>query len=198
MNDPSDLDRLVEAARSGDRAAQDALLERVRPRLKKLVRRQRSARAARAAHASSDIVQSVLVRLHLDFDRFREGGIEGFQKWVATYARRHVRNVERRYACGKRGGGVAHEAVAEEFARDDATPDRVIAAREAADLLREAIAGLDDAQRQAVELARLEGLSHAEIVEVLGGTIAANRTRLKRALRRLMAEMPRELVTEFT
>jgi RNA polymerase sigma-70 factor (ECF subfamily) len=52
-------------------------------------------------------------------------------------------------------------------------------------LVRRALVGLSDPQRQAVELAFYEGLSHSEIAERLGEPLGTIKTRLRLGMQKL-------------
>ncbi len=52
-------------------------------------------------------------------------------------------------------------------------------------VVAEALAALSEPQRQAIELAYYEGLSHAEIAERLGEPLGTVKTRVRLAMQRL-------------
>ncbi|WP_295124935.1 sigma-70 family RNA polymerase sigma factor [uncultured Chitinophaga sp.] len=63
------------------------------------------------------------------------------------------------------------------------TPINILAAKEYANIFKSAVAALPPQQRRIYELAREEGVSHAEIAEMLGLSIQTVRTHLKLATR---------------
>ena len=69
------------------------------------------------------------------------------------------------------------------------TPSRDAAAREELARAEAALARLSEEHREVIVLARIVGLSHAQIAEKLGTTEVATRSLLHRALARLAVEM---------
>lgn len=70
-----------------------------------------------------------------------------------------------------------------------ALPDQVASLRQTRDLMREAVRALSSAQRQAVELAFFEGLTHAEIATKLNQPIGTIKTRIRQGLIRLRKKL---------
>jgi RNA polymerase sigma-70 factor (ECF subfamily) len=70
-----------------------------------------------------------------------------------------------------------------------------VEARERADVLRSALDRLESSARELLQLRFVEGLAYAEIAELAGGTEAAVRGKVFRALQRLRGILPAEEVT---
>lgn len=66
---------------------------------------------------------------------------------------------------------------------DPHTPINILAAKEYAGIFKSAVAALPDQQRKIYQLAKEEGIAHAEIAEMLGLSIQTVRTHLKLATR---------------
>jgi RNA polymerase sigma-70 factor (ECF subfamily) len=150
--DESDVKRLVGAAQAGDRDAMRALYVRFSGGVHVYVGRIVPQRDA------EDVTQQVFAKLLTELDRYRPGEAP-FAAWVLRVARNlaidHVRR-SRLVPCEEVRGA---DDVADEAARD------------CADSLREALAGLTADQRNVLLLRHLVGLSPTEIAEHLGRTV---------------------------
>ena len=171
------------------------LLEGALPKLKQFVRFH-SGRVIRARECDSDIAQSVCREAVADRKQFRYGGERGMNQWLFTRAKRKIQDRVRFYTADKRdvarelpmsppGDRDSDVRLSRAHPADARTPDRVVIEGEVASRVREAIADLPDDYREVVTLARLEGLSHAEIARRLGRSEVATRKILHRALARL-------------
>jgi DNA-directed RNA polymerase specialized sigma24 family protein len=83
--DAHELGPLLDHSRAGDPQARDALLERLRPYLKALIRSWLGTRLARQ-FAESDVVQETLLRIHRGFGDFRGQGVPEFLGWARRIA----------------------------------------------------------------------------------------------------------------
>ena len=169
-----------------------SMLEAAIPNLKQFIRHH-SGRVIRARECDSDIAQSVCREAVIDRAQFRYGGRRGLHRWLFTRARRKIQDRVRYYTADRRDvaretplhspdpsePGVLHEPVAA------TRPDEVVIEREVRLRLESALEQLPVEYREVVTLARLEGLSHAEIAERLGRSESATRKILHRALARL-------------
>src|SRR5262245_46582057 len=101
MSDRYQLGPLLERARKGERDALDALLERLRPYLRLLLR-QRLGRHLPARLDASDLVQEALWRVYNGFRDFSGEGVPQFLAWVARIARNVAVSHERHHGADKR------------------------------------------------------------------------------------------------
>lgn len=164
---------LMAAAQAGDARAYDTLLRECLPLLRAICRR----RIQNAAEAE-DAVQDTLLTLHqvrATYDPARS-----FRPWLAAIAER--RAVDRLRRHGRRGGREVEITWADEFAAADGHEgeDRV-AARQ----LRDAVAELPQAQRDALQLTKIQDLPLAEASKRAGTTVGAMKVATHRALQSL-------------
>ena len=174
------------------------LLERYLPRLRAFVR-VRVDGVVRARESSSDIVQSICRELLENSGQFAFDGEERFRAWLFTAALNKLRDRGRYYSAGRRA------AKRERQDPDDAyfgaygalpSPSQCADANELASVMEAAFEKLSDEQREVISLAKIAGLSRAEVARVMGRTEAAVRMLLSRSLRRyieVMGEMGRQV-----
>lgn len=187
---------LVERASHGDLPAVDELLARHIPGLRAYVRL-RCGPVLAAKESASDIVQSACRDVLQNIGAFQYGGEAGFKAWLYEAATRKILDRAEYWGAGKRdaarevrgGGGQgasAHSAADEgrlaEVYRSVCTPSEAAMGREALDRIERGFGRLAEDEREVVVLARLVGLSHAEIAQRLGCSEGAARLRLFRAL----------------
>src|SRR3954469_6831241 len=172
--DESDVKRLVGAAQAGDRDAMRALYVRFSGGVHVYVARIVPQRDA------EDFTQQVFAKLLTELDRYRPGEAP-FAAWVLRVARNlaidHLRR-SRLVPCeGVRGAADVRPRRGSRVVRWErvrgAADVADEAARECADSLREALAGLTADQRNVLILRHLVGLSPTEIAEQLGRTVRA-------------------------
>lgn len=189
------LAELVAAGKLGDRDAQDELVRRLLPGLRRHVRSLVGARL-RGREEWSDLVQAACVELMRQLPQLEYRGDRALRGWLLHAARRKVLERVRYWSRTKRGGAAVEQrrddatgsgdddALQEAFA-SDVTPTRAAIARE--ELLRvyAAFATMPEDQRRAIVLHRLMGLSHQEIAVRLARREGAVRQLLFRALARL-------------
>ncbi len=185
--DPPDLDRLLAEHLDSLRAFV----------------RLRAGAGLRARLGQSDIVQSVCREVLQARDRFEYQGDAAFRSWLYTAALRKVVELDRKLHAAKRDVGREHALDAEGGA-DAAllqgyatvtTPSLVAMGREGAAKLEEAFDALSEEQREIITLARVAGLSHAELAQQLGKTEENCRQMLRRALMKLSLELERRGVS---
>ncbi|MCA8968211.1 MAG: sigma-70 family RNA polymerase sigma factor [Planctomycetes bacterium] len=189
------FEQTVEAARGGDDAAFGSLFERSLPRLVAFVRAR--AGGAVAAHESAhDLALSVCREALEDIDRFDYRSEEAFRHWLFVraarkinnrhrYLHRHKRDVSREVSAPARADGESEfENVLTAYATLT-TPSRILSARDECTRIEEALAALPDAQREAITLTRVAGLSYAEAAEQSDKTESSMRGLVMRGLARL-------------
>ncbi len=165
-----DLASLVARAKSGDRAALEAVLASVAPSIHRF-----GLRMCRNAHDADDILQDTLLNIanHLgDFE-----GRSSLSSWVFSLTRS---------ACARKRRGLKnrpHEGDDRLVGTPDPspTPETTTADRELAAVLSRALDGLSDDHREVIFLRDVEGLSAPEAASSLGISVEALKSRLHRA-----------------
>lgn len=183
---------LVRRMRAGDMQALGELLQRHLPGLRAFVRLH-SGPFLRAREESTDLVQSICLRILRTADRFEHGDETAFRRWLFATALRTVQNKHRFHLAAKRDGGLqSPSAPGSRDGRDlldlyasFCTPSQVLVAREEVRRIEAAFDELSPEQREVILLARVLGLSRASIGEQMGRSEGAVRMLLSRALARL-------------
>lgn len=186
---------LIDRATRGDTEAIDALLERNLPGLEAYIRL-RSGRLLRSKESASDIVQSVCREVLEHVNRYQYRGEAQFRHWLYTTAMRKILNKNEYYKAEKRDAGreIGAPGQTNEDGADDillaayrtfATPSRHMAAREELERTEQAFTRLSEDKREVILLAKVIGLTRAEIATEMGRTELAIRSLLSRALAEL-------------
>lgn len=180
-----------EQARTGDGAALEQLLAQYLPQLHAFVRVRLG--PLRARESSMDVVQSVCRELLDVRTPFEFRGEERFRAWLFTAALNKL-NDKRSFHGQQRRDVRREDPHADDAARLVAsllTPSVDAIGTETAEALQAALAALSEEHREVVTMARVVGLPHRVIAEVLGRSEIAVRQLLVRALLRLAAELRR-------
>ena len=184
---------LYERSATGDAASLDALLARYMPQLHAYVHARLGA-DVRARESSMDVVQSVCRDLLAERARFDFRGEERFRAWLFTAALNKMRD-KHRFHCGE-----LRDLHREDPAAIDAdatlalcllTPSQDAVAAETGRGLQAALAALPEDHREVITLARVVGLPHRVISEVMGRSEEAVRQLLGRSLVELALELRR-------
>jgi RNA polymerase sigma-70 factor (ECF subfamily) len=188
---------LVNRLAGGDAAAIEPLLERHLPGLRAWVRLH--GRALRAQESSSDLCQSVCRDVLENLGRFQYGGEGAFRHWLYTTATRKIRNRQKYWLAQKRDAGRDVPMVGPARSGSDehlmdayasiCSPSEDAIAREEIERVEAAFARLSDDHRDVILMARVAGLSHAEIAERMDRKEGAVRALLFRALAQLASLM---------
>ena len=159
---------------TGDERAFAELYDELAPRVYGVVRR-----VVRDPAHSEEVTQEVFLELWrqaLRYDSAR-GGLRG---WAVTIARRRaVDRVRSEQSLRDR-----ELRVAAQVEEPDSPPDVVIDSLDR-DQARLALTELSDVQREALELAYFDGLTHVEISELLDVALGTVKTRIRDGLIRL-------------
>ena len=172
---------LMVAGQAGDGVAYGTLLRDCVPLIRAV------AAGAGVTQASlDDVVQEVLLAVHRA--RHTYDPAYPFTPWLRTIAQRRATDALR--SAGRRRERELHAPVQFD-SHPDPAPDPAARVERADDggRLREAVAGLPDGQRQAVELLGLQELSLDEAASRTGRTKVALKVNLHRALKALRARM---------
>jgi len=161
-------------AQAGDEAAYRAALQRIAVRLRAYLRR----RLGGAPDEIEDLVQETLLALHLQRGTYDASQPVG--AWVLAIARHKLVDLWRRR--GRREN--LHEPLddVDESALVQPEPDAT-ARRDLAQLLQ----ALPAAQRDAIVLTKIDGLSVAEAAARTGASVAAIKVQVHRGLKKLAA-----------
>jgi RNA polymerase sigma-70 factor (ECF subfamily) len=185
---PDDEGGLIQRAQAGDAAAQDELCRRHLSGVLAWVRLRRSGLVAERESAM-DIVQTVFRQAFCDLGHFEHRGGNGFRNWLLTYTDNKLRNREQFHRAERRRPDREVDAPLSQFYASIATPSQELSAKENVEHFERAFEKLSQSDRDIIVLARIEDLSHAEIADRLGISIAASKKALSRATVRLAAHM---------
>ncbi len=180
MDHPAPVGGLVQAAREGDAAAWDALVEQFLPLVRAVVSRVRL-----SAADAADVNQTVWLRLVEHLGAIREP--DALAGWLATTARREALR-----AAAAAGRTIALDPAASALEGiDDDELDRVLLDEERDTAMREALAELPTDRRRLLELLVADPpTSYDEISRTLGipiGSIGPTRARALVQLRNTRA-----------
>jgi len=165
---------LVARAKVGDRAAFDALAERFHSRLEAQVE-SRLGNRLRAVMGADDVIQSTLTRAWEALARFEWRDEESFYRWLAGIAEHLIWSASQKK-------GLSEIRLERDVPASAASPSRNLRREERFARLKEALRGLSEPHREAVMLARIEGLKVKEIAARMGRSEDAVKKLLARAL----------------
>jgi RNA polymerase sigma-70 factor (subfamily 1) len=179
---------LLEKAKAGDDEALSKLFEQYRRRLMVLVYFKLSPRRRERGEVE-DVVQEVCLRAFRDVKRFTYRTPGSFLSWLSTIADHVIADGVRyrRREC-RAGEEVAFRSESNPLGpepADSRTPSRLARGQEAVDRLLERLSHLPEDYRQAILLARIEGLSTAEVAERMGKSREQVALLVYRAVKRL-------------
>jgi RNA polymerase sigma-70 factor, ECF subfamily len=181
---------LVERVKRGDVRAFEMLVVKYQRRIERLI-----GRMVRDVNLVEDIAQESFIRAYRALPNFR--GESAFYTWLYRIA---VNTAKKTLLELKRDPVITESAIAnpddgDETSRlenelsDDATPDALLASKEVAQAVNEAIDGLSEDLRQAITLREIEGLSYEEIADVMNCPIGTVRSRIFRAREAIAARL---------
>jgi RNA polymerase sigma-70 factor, ECF subfamily len=188
-----DTDELLARSAAGDPEAPGLLLERHRPRLRRMVAVRMDSRLAVRVDPS-DVVQEALAEAAAKLpDYLRERPV-AFYPWLRRLAWERLVGLYRRHVRAARRGvgreeprlsdGSAGE-LAERLFDPGPSPSRQARLADARARVRTALDALPERDREVLVLRYLEGLSTAEAAAVMGVSEGAARVRHLRAIERL-------------
>lgn len=184
-------EQLVARAAAGDTPSVGRLLEHHLPQLRAFVRLQ-MAPALRLRESGSDVVQSVCRELlEKELRGFDYRGEAAFQRWLCIAARNKIR---KRANWHRAHPGPPAASVDSSYSRYCASvfaPSRMAMGLEASAAIEAAFDELPQHYREVISMARVAGLSHAEIGATTGRGEVAARQLLHRALAALTVELAR-------
>ncbi len=169
MEPPTSTFTLLEKARNGDDEALSRAFEKSRRRLAVLIHFKL---APRDSADAEDVLQETCLRALRAIDRFQYQSPGSFVRWLSSIAE-HVIVDRARYRSRECRAGEevpfrsASNPLGPEPA-DSRTPSRLFAQEEAMQRLLDRLAALPENYREAILMAKIEGLSTAEMAERLG------------------------------
>jgi RNA polymerase sigma-70 factor (ECF subfamily) len=187
-----DTEHLLDAASAGDAQARGRLLERHRPRLRRMVAVRFDRRLA-ARLDPSDLVQETLAEADRRLDDYLRSRPLPFYPWLRQIAANRMADARRFHLRVRRSVGREEPAglpeesaveLAERILAGEA-PSAGVRRQEQQALVRTALERLPERDSEVLVLRYLEHLSTAEAAAVLGVSEGAVRVRMLRALRRL-------------
>lgn len=188
---PQDSDLLlVERTVAGDQRAYELLVMKYQRRIERLI-----GRMVRDSDLVEDIAQETFIRAYRALSQFR--GEAQFYTWLYRIA---VNTAKKALVDLKRDPLVTESALkggedddetsaVENDLTSPETPETVLAAKEIAAAVNQAMEALPDELRQAVTLREIEGLSYEEIAEAMDCPIGTVRSRIFRAREAISAKV---------
>jgi RNA polymerase sigma-70 factor (ECF subfamily) len=167
---------LIEAVRGGDRRALERLLARHQSQIYRF-----GAKMCRDEEDAKDVLQETMIAAARTIPEFR--GTSAVSTWLYAIARSFCIKKRRtsKFAPERIDSLEAHAEQAVEVADTRRTPEEDVAGRQLQAALEEAIGELDPMYREVLALRDVEGLSAAEVAEVMGLSVEAVKSRLHRA-----------------
>ncbi|KAA0253273.1 sigma-70 family RNA polymerase sigma factor [Acidobacteria bacterium ACD] len=171
---------LIGRIRSGDSAALDELYRRYSAPVFSLVWK-----ILQNAEEAEDVALDVFWQVWRQADRY-DPARGAPPAWIFTLARsRAIDRLRSRHRREDRTVSFDDPAVHVDPLDEGATPDQLASYRQARDAVRAAMETLSPAQREAVELAFFQGLTHVEIAARLRQPLGTVKTRIRQGLIRL-------------
>ena len=196
MSTQQDADaQLVAQVQKGNARAFEMLVLKYQRRIERLI-----GRMVRDVDLVPDIAQETFIRAYRALPNFR--GESAFYTWLYRIA---VNTAKKAMADLQRDPLITESALAGSRDEDDETsapgpeltsaetPDALLASKEIARTVNQAIEALSEDLRQAIVLREIEGLSYEEIAEVMNCPVGTVRSRIFRA-REAIAQRLRPLL----
>jgi RNA polymerase sigma-70 factor (ECF subfamily) len=173
---PTDDTELLTAARAGDRAALERLLERHQSRVFRF-----GMKMCGGEDDAKDVLQETLIAAARNIRDFR--GASAVSTWLYTIARSFCIKKHRSSKFAPEHVESLDAASGEAQAVPDAArgPEEELVGRQVQTALQEAISALDPMYREVLVLRDVEGLSAPEVAQILSLSVEAVKSRLHRA-----------------
>jgi RNA polymerase sigma-70 factor (subfamily 1) len=182
MGAPTSSFDLVEKVKGGDQEAFSGLFRKYSRRLAVLIHYKLGAEL-RGSREVDDILQETLLRAFRDIGRFHYRTPGSFLSWLSSIADHAIVDAARYDARQRRAAELAPLSQGPEPA-DTKTPSRLLAQMESVARLLERLDALPEDYRRAILLAKIEGLSTAELAERMGKSREAAALLVHRAVKR--------------
>ena len=182
---------LLEAARSGNRAAFDSLVLRYEKELFGYLRRYLG-----DAALAEDVFQNTFLKVYEKLDQYEPG--RPVRPWLYTIATHQavdaLRRVNRRGAVsldrkGSPGLEGEQSSLADLLIAKDQSPQDALSLEEQRRALREAVEELPELYREVLLLAYYQEMKYKDIAEVLGVPVGTVKSRLHAAVGRLLQKL---------
>jgi RNA polymerase sigma-70 factor (ECF subfamily) len=201
--DSAETQRLLMKLASGDRHAFDDLFERHRKDLRRVVEL-RLDRNLQARVDASDVVQEAQLVAFRRLDDYLERRPMPFSLWLRKTAQERIHNYRRAHLQSARRSIRREEPlpdksslmIAAPFLAPSSSPDSHLVKRDHQRLVSEAVGELGEIDREILLMRNVEGLSQAEIAQVLELSHDAVRKRYGRALMKLQRLLVAKGLTE--
>jgi RNA polymerase sigma-70 factor (ECF subfamily) len=192
----ANTEELLDRASCGDERACEALLDRHRDRLRRMIGARLDRRLA-ARVDPSDVVQEALAEAAENLGAYLRDRPLPFYPWLRRFAWDRLMKVHRRHIKSQKRSVAREEAwcmpdesaqqLANRLLARSTNPVGRLIREELRDRLRAALAKMAESDREVLVMRNLEHLSIVEIAAVLGISEGAVKVRHLRALRRLKA-----------
>ena len=175
----ADTDKeLVRRVQAGDRSAFDLLFLRYQHKIHGLV-----GRYLRRPEEVEDVVQEAFIKAYRALPRFR--GQSAFYTWLyriaVNAAKNHLVSAARKPIGVELDGDSANQGDVAEALRDEDDPEGALRQAELQAAVVDAIEALPDDLRLALTLREFDGLSYAQIAEIMECPVGTVRSRIFRA-----------------
>jgi RNA polymerase sigma-70 factor (ECF subfamily) len=181
---------LLERVKGGDTQALSDLFQMHSRRLAVLIHYKLNPELRRITEVE-DILQDTLLEAYRDLDQFQYRKSGSFLNWLSTIADHVIADLARSRARKKRAAQVVPFKSESNPSGPEpvvtVTPSRILAEKESLTLLIEQMDRLPENYRQAILLAKVEGLSTQELAARLGVSRESAALLLHRAIRRFRA-----------
>lgn len=179
---------LVERVKNGDHDAFSLLFDKYQRRLAVLIHYKLSAEVRRFADVE-DILQETLLEAYRDIKQFSYQRPGSFLNWLSRIADHVIADLARFHGRQRRNAAELVRFKSESNPEgpepvNTKTPSRILADKEGVGALIEKLDQLPEDYRQAILLAKVEGLSSQELAERLGKSREATALLLHRAIKR--------------
>lgn len=179
VEDDLDLETCIGRVAAGDQAAFAVMYDQLAPSVYGVARR-----VLRDPAQAEEVTQEVFTEIWRQATRF-DAGRGSVRTWALTIA--HRRSVDRVRSEQARRDRQTRQATLDPPA--DPTPEDTALDSEDRERARAALAELSVAQREALELAFYDGLTHVQIADHLGIALGTVKTRIRDGLVRLRAAL---------
>lgn len=192
MTKERDVDQiLVECVLNGDKQAFELLVLKYQRKLMRLV-----LFFIKDNAEAEDIVQEAFIKAYKGLSSFR--GESAFYTWLyrigVNSAKNHINSQKRRVQTSSDNDTQDKETSTEtDGFNEGSTPDSVLASKQLAEMVNEAMNSMQEELRMAISLREIDGMSYEEIADMMECPIGTVRSRIFRA-REVIANKIRPLM----